>query len=602
MASRPSPDRPRLRRPASLISLFAVIAAVACSDDPAAPPPSTSQPPFGPAVGVALSPSGLAMRVREAGRLTARAHDAMGRTVPAVFSWSSADPTLATVNDEGLVTGIAVGTTTVTVAAGSLQASAEVEITQSGDLVGTIAFTRMNRPRFDSVTFDVLLYSLTSGQLQSVPRVQGGSSIAAPAWSPDGAWLALEVIDSLTVMDLGEDGLSIDYSSDIYILRADAPLLPWRALTHDGRSRSPSWSPDGSRIAYLAGSRQSNDEHIYVLDVNTGASVRITSTAGHYSTPKWSPDGQQLAFADGLGGNSDVFIADTDSSQGEVRNLTPNPAYDADPSWSPDGSRLAFVSDRPDASGEYSRDVFILSLGPDGVTSSRVTSGGWNSGPVWSSDGRHLAFAHSGSPEYRHGIFVADADGSGLTRLTTAPITGWDGAAAWISRGMDLASAGTASVGVPLRSPGLEQAASSLLLEATMQFGQLHVGSPFPPAADHDQSAHAKDNLVPGTVVIDRGGTVTFNVPAGAHQIAIYAPDTKPEDIDTGALVRLCPGTAARLINDTRNRIALITSACGAEWQAQYTFDTPGRYLVICAFLPHFQVGMYGWVEVRDRE
>jgi plastocyanin len=155
-------------------------------------------------------------------------------------------------------------------------------------------------------------------------------------------------------------------------------------------------------------------------------------------------------------------------------------------------------------------------------------------------------------------------------------------------------------VGVLRRGP--EQAASSLILEATMQFGQLHVGSPFPPAADHDQSAQAKDNLVPKTVVIDRGGTATFNVPAGAHQIAIYAPGTNPEDIDTGALVRLCPGTAARLINDTSNRIALITSACGTEWQAQYTFDTPGRYLVICAFLPHFQVGMYGWVEVRDRE
>jgi plastocyanin len=141
----------------------------------------------------------------------------------------------------------------------------------------------------------------------------------------------------------------------------------------------------------------------------------------------------------------------------------------------------------------------------------------------------------------------------------------------------------------------------SSALAATIQFGQVDVGSPFPPAADHDDSAHAKDNLVPRTVVIDEGGTVTFNVPAGAHQIAIYAPGTEPEDINTAALVSLCPGPSRRLINDPVNRVALITRPCGTAWQARYTFATPGRYLVICAFLPHFQVGMYGWVEVRSR-
>lgn len=138
-------------------------------------------------------------------------------------------------------------------------------------------------------------------------------------------------------------------------------------------------------------------------------------------------------------------------------------------------------------------------------------------------------------------------------------------------------------------------------LAATIQFGQPDVGTSFPPSAEHDGSAHAKDNLVPRTVVIDEGGTVTFNVPAGAHQIAIYAPGTQPEDINTTVLIPLCPGPTPRLINDPTNRVALITHACGSAWQAQYTFTTPGRYLVICAFLPHFQIGMYGWIEVRDR-
>jgi plastocyanin len=139
-------------------------------------------------------------------------------------------------------------------------------------------------------------------------------------------------------------------------------------------------------------------------------------------------------------------------------------------------------------------------------------------------------------------------------------------------------------------------------LAATIQFGQPNVGSSFPPSAGHDQSSHAKDNLVPRTVVIDRGGTVTFVVPPGVHQIAIYAPGKNPDDINTAALIPLCPGSAPRIINDAILRVALITHACASSWQAHYTFDTPGRYLVICAFLPHFQVGMYGWVEVRDRD
>ena len=150
-------------------------------------------------------------------------------------------------------------------------------------------------------------------------------------------------------------------------------------------------------------------------------------------------------------------------------------------------------------------------------------------------------------------------------------------------------------------SSPLAAQAESTPLDATMQFGQSNVGSPFPPAADHDESAHAKDNVVPRTVVIDRGGTVRFQVPAGVHQIAIYAPGTAPEDINTAVLIPLCPGTTPRVIDDATNRVALITHPCGSTWQAQYSFDTPGRYLVICAFLTHFQVGMYGWVEVRDR-
>jgi hypothetical protein len=67
---------------------------------------------------------------------------------------------------------------------------------------------------------------------------------------------------------------------------------------------------------------------------------------------------------------------------------------------------------------------------------------------------------------------------------------------------------------------------------ATIQFGNDGVGSHFPPPSGHDASGNARDNLIPRTVVIDKGGPVTFKIGfSGVHQGAIYADGTEPGDI-----------------------------------------------------------------------
>ena len=161
----------------------------------------------------------------------------------------------------------------------------------------------------------------------------------------------------------------------------------------------------------------------------------------------------------------------------------------------------------------------------------------------------------------------------------------------------------------PKVNAGAPSTASNTPLTATIQFGQPNVGSPFPPTSGHDQSAHAKDNLVPRTVVIKTGGTVTFEVPALVHQIAIYRPGTKPDDIDTSIVTTLnahagCVGDpvvfAPLVINDPANREAVYPIPCFTPTTRTHLFTSPGRYLVICAFLPHFNVQMWGWVTVKD--
>ena len=154
-------------------------------------------------------------------------------------------------------------------------------------------------------------------------------------------------------------------------------------------------------------------------------------------------------------------------------------------------------------------------------------------------------------------------------------------------------------------------------LAAVMQFGQANVGSPFPPGSGHDQSAHAADNIVPRTVVIQVNGTVTFNVPPAVHQINIYKPGTQPEDVDTslgnrttlaahagcGApLPDALTGAPIIIGSGGTNFEAAIPVPCLTPTQATYTFTQPGKYLVICAFLPHFEVGMYAWVEVKEEK
>lgn len=159
-------------------------------------------------------------------------------------------------------------------------------------------------------------------------------------------------------------------------------------------------------------------------------------------------------------------------------------------------------------------------------------------------------------------------------------------------------SAGAGNVGLT------QEANGGLPLSATIAFGRPDTGSHFPPPSGHDQSSHAKDNLVPRTVVIARGGTVTFDLsgPGRAiHQVAIYPDGADPGDVDTTVLTPPVPGCPpAPLITDPDGIVLAPQPCAGGTTSPSYTFTAPGRYLVICTFLPHFaEFDMYGWVIVK---
>jgi plastocyanin len=95
---------------------------------------------------------------------------------------------------------------------------------------------------------------------------------------------------------------------------------------------------------------------------------------------------------------------------------------------------------------------------------------------------------------------------------------------------------------------------------------------------------------------------VTFEVPPNVHQLAIYDDGKRISDVNTSLLAPSpagCPPVP--LVNDPVMRLAYQTGPCFQPWSYTHTFSKPGKYLVICTFLPHFEVGMTGWVTVRNR-
>lgn len=140
---------------------------------------------------------------------------------------------------------------------------------------------------------------------------------------------------------------------------------------------------------------------------------------------------------------------------------------------------------------------------------------------------------------------------------------------------------------------------------ATVRFGNPDVGSPFPPPDPHDESFHSIDNVIPSATVISAGGTVNFEM-AAFHQAVVYAPGTTPSDIDPSDTNDLTdPGGAVIIPNfliDFADDAAFVANSpfgfAPQSWSM--TFDEPGRYLVICAVVPHFvEANMWAWIIVQ---
>lgn len=155
---------------------------------------------------------------------------------------------------------------------------------------------------------------------------------------------------------------------------------------------SPTWSPDGRKIAYV--SFESGNSTIYIQDLGTGARQVVSSTKGINSAPAFSPDGTRLAVTLSKGGNPDIYIMDLASRQ--ATQITKHFAIDTEARWAPDGQTLYFTSDR---SGKP--QIYQVSSG--GGEPTRVTfQGQYNaSASVVDAKGIKLAMVQGSGNVYR---------------------------------------------------------------------------------------------------------------------------------------------------------------------------------------------------------
>jgi TolB protein len=165
---------------------------------------------------------------------------------------------------------------------------------------------------------------------------------------------------------------------------------------------TPRYSPASQDVAYMA-QTSGQQPRVHVLNLDTGARQVVGNFPDMTSSPRFAPGGQRLAMSLQQGGNANIYLMDLSSRT--TTRLTSTSAIDTSPSFSPDGAQIVFESDR---GGQ--QQVYVM--GADGSNAKRISFGeGSYSQPVWSPRGDLVAFTKRSKGGFAIGVMKPDGSG-----------------------------------------------------------------------------------------------------------------------------------------------------------------------------------------------
>ncbi|HXG95752.1 MAG TPA: Ig-like domain-containing protein [Gemmatimonadales bacterium] len=351
-------------------------------------------------------------------------------------TWSSDNPTVASVSVAGLVTGLAAGQAHIRaevdgqagVAAVRVGELGSVQVAPDSALVLTGLTTTLTAVLRDGagglLPLGTVSWSSSDAGVATVTGRPDGTAIVtaiaagiatitATAEDKSGT-AAVKVVTSLPGTSSGL--IAFEAIEKIWIMNADGSfptVLADNVVWRSGVSRAITWSPDGRTIAFAgAGTDTTTKTEIYGMKVDGSGLTRLTFGTASAWDPDWSPDGSRIAFVSDRSGTSEIHVMNADGSG--VKQLT-NIQGALAPAWSPDGRRIAFT-----LAGNI---IYVMNA--DGSGLSRLSDpNASDHDPAWSPDGAKIVFG-----TYREGnysvIYSMNADGSGATRLTEGSQPTW---------------------------------------------------------------------------------------------------------------------------------------------------------------------------------
>ena len=233
------------------------------------------------------------------------------------------------------------------------------------------------------------IYQLTDAKERSV----------WPRWSPDAKQLAF-------LRDRGGNE-----RFDIWLVDRDGERE--RNLTNEPEvmHRDIAWSPDGSRLAYVANAAGMAFA-VHVIDVATGDTRRLTEGEFDDALPRWSPDGKRLLFSsrrETVRTNSDLFVISADGGAPTKLATRDADGESLEGDWSKDGSRIAFTTNM-----RRRYEIAVASLADDEVIKVEPLTRSIfdETAPAWRPDGRAVLYLHNEDAEVsiRRAFVVSKAD------------------------------------------------------------------------------------------------------------------------------------------------------------------------------------------------